>query len=184
MQKIASMHIFSIPKFELLQRDHVTLCRPTLDSPVPKYSHYKQASAQLPYHTCSNQLDSNMITIRQRCECCCCIKCDMTHASESSHSLCLSVVQHLLSMIEGAHHYTLPFECSLAVLEPTTCNRNVQTYTSRSTISRHARTRHPHCIARLPASSGSHCRHMWPAKLAFLEQFRRECSWQSEWSGA
>ena len=102
--------------------------------------------------TCYNQLDSNMITIRQRCECCCCIECDTTHASESSHSLRLSVVRHLLSMIEGAHHYTLPFECSLAVLEPTTCNRNVHTYTSRSTISRHARTRHPHCIARLPAS--------------------------------
>ena len=40
--------------------------------------------------------------------------------TESKHSLCLSVVQHLLSMIEGAHHYTLPFECSLAVLELTT----------------------------------------------------------------
>ena len=119
-----------------------------------------------------------------RCECCCCIECDTTHASESSHSLCLSVVQHLLSMIEGAHHYTSPFECSLAVLEPTTCNRNVHTYTSRSTISRHARTRHPHCIARLPASGGYHCRLIWPAKLAFLEQFRGECSWQSEWSGA
>ena len=102
MQKITSMY-FSIPKFELLQRDHVTLCRPTLDSPVPKYSHYKQASAQLPYHTCYNQLDSNMITIRQRCERCCCIECDTTHASESSYSLRLSVVQHLLSMIEGAH---------------------------------------------------------------------------------